>query len=182
MKISPTAIPDVALIEPRLFSDTRGHFMETWQLQKFSAAGIHANFVQANHSISKQWVLRGLHYQIQQPQGKLVRVLVGEVFDVAVDIRRSSKTFGRWIGVTLSASNRHMLWVPPGFAHGFLALTDQVEFGYYCTDYYAPQYERTLAWNDATVGVSWPLPSGVEPILNDKDRDAPRLNDIECFA
>jgi dTDP-4-dehydrorhamnose 3,5-epimerase len=181
MKFLPTAVPDVVLIEPRVFSDTRGHFMETWQLQKFATAGIQANFVQANHSVSKQWVLRGLHYQIQQPQGKLVRVLVGEVFDVAVDIRRSSKTFGRWIGVTLSASNRHMLWVPPGFAHGFLALTDQVEFGYYCTDYYAPQYERSLAWNDTAVGVSWPLPPGVEPILNDKDRDAPHLNAIECF-
>jgi dTDP-4-dehydrorhamnose 3,5-epimerase len=182
MKFLPTAIADVVLLEPRVFTDARGYFMETWQLQKFAVAGIQANFVQANHSASKQWVLRGLHYQIQQPQGKLVRVLAGEVFDVAVDIRRTSKTFGQWVGVTLSATNRNMLWVPPGFAHGFLAMSEHVEFGYYCTDYYAPQYERCLAWNDPTVGVAWPLPTNIAPVLNDKDSAAQSLQEIECFA
>jgi dTDP-4-dehydrorhamnose 3,5-epimerase len=181
MKFISTAIPDVVLIEPQSFADARGSFMETWQLKKFAAAGINADFVQANHSSSKQWVLRGLHYQIQQPQGKLVRVLMGEVFDVAVDIRRSSKTFGQWIGVTLSANNQRMLWVPPGFAHGFLAMSEQVEFSYYCTDYYAPEYERTLAWNDSSLKIDWPLPPNTQPILNGKDATAPHLGQIECF-
>jgi len=180
MKFSPTAIPDVVLIEPRVFADARGFFMETWQNAKFAAAGIHVEFVQANHSSSKQWVLRGLHYQIQQPQGKLVRVLSGEVFDVAVDLRRSSKTFGRWVGETLSQANRRMLWVPPGFAHGFLVVSESAEVGYYCTDYYAPQYERSLAWNDATLQISWPL-AGAHPVLNDKDAQAPGFDAIEYF-
>jgi dTDP-4-dehydrorhamnose 3,5-epimerase len=181
VKFLPTAIPDVVVIEPRSFKDARGSFMETWQLKKFAAAGIQADFVQANHSSSTQWVLRGLHYQIQQPQGKLVRVLMGEVFDVAVDIRRSSKTFGQWVGVTLSADEQRMLWVPPGFAHGFLALSEQVEFGYYCTDYYAPEYERSLAWNDPLLRIDWPLPINIQPILNGKDAGAPHMDQIECF-
>lgn len=181
MQFTPTAIPDVVLIEPRAFADPRGFFMETWQLQKFAAAGIEVNFVQANHSSSKRWVLRGLHYQILQPQGKLVRVLSGEVFDVAVDLRRSSKTFKQAISVELSATNRRMLWVPPGFAHGFLVTSDHAEVGYYCTDYYAPQYERSVAWNDPHINISWPLPPNVVPVLNDKDGAAPSLEDVEYF-
>jgi|SRR5712671_5829772 len=181
MKFVPTSIPDVVLIEPQAFSDQRGFFMETWQLEKFSAAGIHANFVQANHSSSKQWVLRGLHYQIRQPQGKLVRVLSGEVFDAVVDLRRSSKHFGKPVVATLSASNRRMLWVPPGFAHGFLVTGDHAEVSYYCTDYYAPQHERSVAWNDSVLAIQWPLPPNVQPVLNDKDAAAPPFADIEYF-
>ena len=182
MKFVPTSIPDAVLIEPRVFSDDRGFFMETWQIEKFAAAGIKVQFVQANHSVSKQWVLRGLHYQIQQPQGKLVRVLVGEVFDVIVDLRRSSQYFKKSVAVTLSADNRRILWVPPGFAHGFLVTSEHAEVTYYCTDYYAPQYERSLAWNDATLGIPWPLPSGTRPILNEKDAIAPKLDAIEYFS
>jgi dTDP-4-dehydrorhamnose 3,5-epimerase len=182
MKFTPTKIPDVVLIEPQVFTDSRGSFMETWQAKKFAAAGIDTHFVQANHSTSNQWVLRGLHYQIQQPQGKLVRVLSGDVFDVAVDLRRSSPTFGQWVGVNLSSTNRNMLWVPPGFAHGFLALSEQVEFGYYCTDYYAPQFERSLVWNDPTLKISWPLPPQQSPVLNEKDATAPSISNIEHFA
>jgi dTDP-4-dehydrorhamnose 3,5-epimerase len=181
MNFSPTAITDVVLIEPSVFRDDRGSFMETWQLKKFAAAGIDANFVQANHSVSKQWVLRGLHYQIQQPQGKLVRVLAGEVFDVAVDIRRSSATFGRFVHAILSAENRRMLWVPQGFAHGFLVTSERAEVSYYCTDYYAPQFERGLVWNDATLGIAWPLPAGARPVLNDKDAVAQNMAAIEYF-
>jgi dTDP-4-dehydrorhamnose 3,5-epimerase len=181
MKFSPTAIGAVVLIEPRVFPDDRGEFMETWQLKKFKDAGIDANFVQANHSVSKQWVLRGLHYQIKQPQGKLVRVLSGEVFDVAVDLRRSSPTFGRFVGETLSAENRRMLWVPPGFAHGFLVTSGRAEVSYYCTDFYAPEHERSLRWNDPQLRIPWPLPSGGQPQLNGKDSSAPALDGIECF-
>ena len=182
MKFVPTSIPDAVLIEPRVFSDERGYFMETWQIEKFAAAGIKAQFVQANHSASKQWVLRGLHYQIQQPQGKLVRALAGEVFDVIVDLRRSSKYFKQFVAVTLSAANRRILWVPPGFAHGFLVTSEHAEVTYYCTDYYAPQYERSLAWDDATLGIPWPLPIGARPILNEKDAIAPRLDAVEYFS
>ncbi|HYM34955.1 MAG TPA: dTDP-4-dehydrorhamnose 3,5-epimerase [Steroidobacteraceae bacterium] len=182
MKFLPTEIPDVVLIEPRVFADDRGFFMETWQLEKFFAAGIKANFVQGNHSASKQWVLRGLHYQIQQPQGKLVRAIVGEVFDAVVDLRRSSKHFKKTVSAVLSANNRRMLWVPPGFAHGFLVTSEHAEVSYYCTDYYAPQFERSVAWNDPTLGIAWPIPTGVRPILNDKDAAAPRLSDAETFA
>jgi dTDP-4-dehydrorhamnose 3,5-epimerase len=138
--------------------------------------------VQANHSVSKQWVLRGLHYQIKQPQGKLVRVLVGEVFDVAVDIRRSSPTFGRFVSATLSADNRRMLWVPAGFAHGFLVTSERAEVSYYCTDYYAPQFERSLLWSDATLAIPWPLPPSQRPVLNEKDASARSVSDIECFT
>jgi dTDP-4-dehydrorhamnose 3,5-epimerase len=182
MNFMPTRLRDVVLIEPRVFADTRGVFMETWQAARFEAAGIEARFVQDNLSVSRQWVLRGLHYQLYKPQGKLVRVTRGEVFDVAVDIRRSSETFGRWVGVHLSAANRRMLWVPPGYAHGFLALSDEAEFSYKCTDYYDPSSERTLLWNDPAIGVEWPLPAGVEPVMADKDRGAPPLAQAECFA
>lgn len=181
MRFTPTAIPDVVLIEPRVFSDARGFFMETWQMQKFAAAGIHVSFVQANHSSSKRWVLRGLHYQNPQPQGKLVRVLSGDVFDVAVDLRRSSKTFKQSVSVELSSENRRMLWVPPGFAHGFLVTGDHAEVSYYCTDYYAPQFERSVAWNDPGLNIGWPLPPNVAPILNDKDAAATSLDNAEYF-
>lgn len=182
MKFIPTAIPDVVLIEPRAYADDRGAFMETWQLQKFAAAGIDVHFVQANQSVSKRHVLRGLHYQIQQPQGKLVRALTGEIFDVAVDIRRSSPTFGRVVTAVLSGDNHHALWVPPGFAHGFLVLSERAVVGYYCTDYYAPQFERSLRWNDPTLAIAWPLPAGSVPVLNGKDAEAQSFAEIEYFS
>jgi dTDP-4-dehydrorhamnose 3,5-epimerase len=181
MKFTATSIPGVVLIEPRIFTDDRGLFMETWQLQKFAAAGIDAAFVQGNQSASKRHVLRGLHYQIQQPQGKLVRALAGEIFDVVVDIRRSSPTFGQVVTATLTAENRHTLWVPPGFAHGFLVLSEFAEVCYYCTDYYAPQYERSLRWNDPKLRIEWPLPAGSRPVLNQKDESAPTFDAIEYF-
>lgn len=181
MQFKPCAIPDVVLIEPRIFTDDRGYFMETWQLEKFSAAGLNVNFVQANQSVSKRHVLRGLHYQIEQPQGKLVRALSGEIFDVAVDIRRSSPTFGKFVTATLSDDNRRSLWVPAGFAHGFLVLSERAEVSYYCTDYYAPQFERSLRWNDASLGIVWPLPAGSRPVINQKDETAPGFDAIEYF-
>jgi dTDP-4-dehydrorhamnose 3,5-epimerase len=174
-------LPEVVLIEPKAFGDQRGFFMETWQEQKFAAAGITEHFVQDNHSRSAQWTLRGLHYQIQQPQGKLVRVTRGAAFDVAVDMRRSSATFGQWVGVELSETNRRLLWVPPGFAHGFLALTPDVDFVYKCTDFYAPQFERTVRWNDPQIGVVWPLPAGVAPLLAPKDAAAGGLDAVEAY-
>lgn len=181
MRFVPTDIPEVVLIEPRVLGDTRGFFLETWQQSKFAAAGIPQHFVQDNHSRSQQWTLRGMHYQIQQPQGKLVRVTRGAVFDVAVDVRRSSPTFGRWVGVELSDTNHRMLWVPPGFAHGFLALSPDVDFLYKCTDFYAPQFERTLRWDDPSVGIAWPLPAGIEPLLAARDKAAGGIADAESF-
>jgi dTDP-4-dehydrorhamnose 3,5-epimerase len=182
MNFKPTRLAQVVLVEPRVFEDSRGCFMETWEERKFSAAGLDVRFVQDNHSVSRQWVLRGLHYQIDQPQGKLVRVVRGEAFDVAVDMRRSSPTFGKWVGETLSAANRRMLWIPPGFAHGFLALGDSVEFLYKCTAFYRPSAERTLIWDDPAIGIQWPLPPGIEPIVSDKDRLGKPLTDAECYA
>lgn len=179
MQFEATRLPEVVLIKPRVFSDDRGWFMETWQEQKFLSAGIDARFVQANHSHSTRHALRGLHYQIKQPQGKLVRVVQGIAYDVAVDLRRRSPRFGQWVGVELSADNRHVLWVPPGFAHGYLALSDSVDFLYQCTDFYAPTHERTIRWDDPALGVHWPLPSGVMPRLSPKDADAPLLRDAE---
>jgi dTDP-4-dehydrorhamnose 3,5-epimerase len=181
MKFTPTRLPDVVVIEPRVFQDARGFFMETWEARKFAAGGIDARFVQDNHSSSRRWVLRGLHYQIRQPQGKLVRVTRGEAFDVAVDMRKSSPTFGRWVGEQLSAASRRMLWIPPGFAHGFLVLSEQAEFLYKCTDFYDPASERGLLWNDPAVGIEWPLPSDVQPILSNKDATAPELRSAEYF-
>lgn len=181
MKFTPTQLPDVVLVEPRVLGDSRGFFMETWEARKFARAGIDVQFVQDNHSASGQWVLRGLHYQLRQPQGKLVRVTQGEVFDVAVDLRRSSPTFGRWVGRRLSAANRHMLWIPPGFAHGFLVLSEQVEFLYKCTDFYDPSSERSLLWNDPALAIEWPLPRDREPVVSDKDRSAAPLREAECF-
>lgn len=181
MEFIPSAIPDVVLVKPRRFGDDRGFFMETWHERKFAQAGIAAHFVQDNHSHSVRHTLRGLHYQIRQPQGKLVRVTAGAAFDVAVDIRRGSPTFGRWVGFELSAANGHMLWVPTGFAHGYLTLSDQVDFLYKCTDFYAPEHERAILWNDAQIGVQWPLPAGGAPILSGKDAVAPAFAAAETY-
>jgi len=182
MKFLPTKIPDVVLVEPQAFVDQRGVFMETWEHRKFTQGGIDAQFVQDNHSISMQWVLRGLHYQVRNPQGKLVRVVSGEVFDVAVDLRRSSPTFGQWVGEVLSATNRRMLWIPPGFAHGLLVLSERADFLYKCTNYYDPASERALLWNDPDVAIEWPgLPSGITPIVSAKDAAAARLSEAEYF-
>lgn len=181
MKLTPTSIPDVILVEPRVFGDARGFFMETYQAKVFAEAGIQAEFVQDNHSGSQKGILRGLHYQIHQTQGKLVRVVVGEVFDVAVDLRRSSPTFGKWVGVTLSAENKCALWVPPGFAHGFYVCSDWAEFTYKATDFYAPEWERTLLWNDPQIGVNWPLVDGQLPRLSTKDAVGTLLSEAELF-
>jgi dTDP-4-dehydrorhamnose 3,5-epimerase len=181
MEFEPTEIPEVVLVRPKVFGDPRGYFFESWEERKFAAGGLDAKFVQDNHSRSARNILRGLHYQIQQPQGKLVRVVTGAVFDVAVDIRRSSPTFGRWVGATLSAENHHMLWVPPGFAHGFVVLSESADFLYRCTDFWAPQYERAIQWNDPDLKISWPLPPGASPVLSAKDAVAPRFRDAEYF-
>ncbi|HEX6635290.1 MAG TPA: dTDP-4-dehydrorhamnose 3,5-epimerase [Usitatibacter sp.] len=180
MKAIPTAIPEVVVIEPRVFGDARGFFFESWNRRAFAQiAGRDWEFVQDNHSGSARHVLRGLHYQVRQPQGKLVRVVAGEVFDVAVDLRRSSPTFGRWVGERLSARNRRMMWVPPGFAHGFLVLSETAEFLYKTTDYYAPEHERTLLWNDPAIGIGWPLEG--EPLLKPKDAAGTPLAQAETF-
>lgn len=179
MIFSPTQIPEVVLIKPDVLSDERGFFVETWQRRKFAEAGLDFDFVQDNHSRSVQGTLRGLHYQIHQPQGKLVRTTVGEVFDVAVDIRRSSPTFGRWVGEYLSAENKRMLWIPPGFAHGFYVTSAVAEFQYKCTDYYASEHERCMRWDDAVLAIEWPL--DVPPILSRKDREGPPLHSAEWF-
>ena len=180
MSITPTAIPDVLEINPTVHGDERGFFMETFRADDFAAAGITGPFVQDNHSASCRNVLRGLHYQINQPQGKLVRVVRGSVFDVAVDLRRSSPTFGQWAGAVLSADNKRQLWVPQGFAHGFLVLEDGTEFVYKCTDYYAPEHERSLRWDDPAVGIEWPE-LDAPPILSAKDARAPGLEHAELF-
>lgn len=175
-----THIPDVIRIRPQVFGDHRGFFMELFQAERFAAHGISLPFVQDNLSRSAKGVLRGLHYQIQQPQGKLVTVLTGEVYDVAVDLRRSSPTFGRWVGAVLSDANREMLYIPPGFAHGFYVLSDSADFFYKCTDFYAPQHERTLLWNDPEVGIHWPLMG--EPKLSGKDVAGVALSAVETFS
>ena len=180
MKVTRLAIPDVMLIEPKVFGDARGFFYESFNQQVFNeATGTSFRFVQDNHSRSAFGVLRGLHYQIQQPQGKLVRVVSGTVFDVAVDIRRSSPTFGRWVGAELSADNHHQLWVPPGFAHGFVVLSDTAEFLYKTTDYYAPAHERCIAWNEPTLAIEWGL--ATEPRLSAKDAQGLSLVQAEVF-
>jgi dTDP-4-dehydrorhamnose 3,5-epimerase len=182
MQFEPTRLPEVILIKPKVFGDARGYFLESWSQPSFTAAGIDARFVQDNHSHSSQWILRGMHYQMQNTQGKLVRVSRGAVYDAVVDVRRSSPNFGKWVGVELNDSNHHMLWVPPGFAHGFLALTESVDFLYKCTDVYAPQHERTLRWDDSTVGIEWPIPAGVQPQLAARDAQAVGLAELEVFA
>ena len=182
MQATRLAIPDVVLIEPKVFGDARGFFFESFNQRAFNAAtGTDYQFVQDNHSRSSQGVLRGLHYQIQQPQGKLVRVVQGAVFDVAVDIRKSSATFGQWVGVELSAENHRQLWVPPGFAHGFVVLSDTADFLYKTTDYYAPQYERCIAWNDPTLAIAWP-DLGMRPTLSAKDGAGKLLQQAELPA
>lgn len=181
MKVIPTAIPDVLILEPKVFGDVRGFFYESFNQAAFTqATGLDVQFVQDNHSRSSKGVLRGLHYQIQQPQGKLVRVVRGAVFDVAVDIRRSSPTFGLAVGLELSEENHRQLWIPAGFAHGFLVLSDSADFLYKATDYYAPEFERCIAWNDATIGVQWPLQD--EPQLSTKDQAGLPLSQAELFS
>ena len=181
MKVIPTAIPDVLIIEPTVFGDERGFFFESFNQRRFlELTGLAVDFVQDNHSRSAKNVLRGLHYQIQQPQGKLVRVVQGTVFDVAVDIRRSSPTFGKHVGVELSSDNKRMVWIPPGFAHGFVVLSDSAEFLYKTTDYWAPEFERSIAWNDSAIGIDWPI-EGV-PALSNKDLQGMPLAEAECFA
>ncbi len=181
MIVTDTALPGVRLIEPKVFGDDRGFFLESWNARAFAEAGIDAAFVQDNHSRSARNVLRGLHYQILEPQGKLVRVVAGSVFDVAVDVRRASPHFGHWVGYELSAVNKRMLWVPPGFAHGFVVLSDTADFQYKCTTFYAPAHERSIAWDDPAIGIDWPL-GGATPLLSPKDAAAPRLADAEVFA
>lgn len=181
MLVTPTAIPDVLILEPKVFGDERGFFFESYNRRVFrEATGRDVDFVQDNHSRSARHVLRGMHYQIRQPQGKLVRVTAGEVFDAVVDLRKSSPTFGRWVGVTLSAANRRMLWVPEGFAHGFLVTSESAEFLYKTTEYYAPEHERSLLWNDRAVGIEWPL-AGAQPLLKPKDAAGAPLADAETF-
>ena len=180
MKLIPTDIDGPLIIEPRLFGDERGFFMESWNAQTFAAAGFDLHFVQDNHSRSQRGVLRGMHFQNPGAQGKLVRVVNGAVFDVAVDLRRASPTFGKWIGVELSAANKRMLWVPEGFAHGFLTLEDGTDFLYKCTAPYAPQHEHSLAWDDPDLAISWPI-AGMEIQLSQKDRQGLSLAQLECF-
>ena len=182
MKFVETSLPGPIKIIPSVHKDERGYFMETWQAERCRGAGIDADFVQDNVSQSSKGTLRGLHYQVNQPQGKLVRVVSGEVFDVAVDLRKSSPQYGQWVGVVLSSENKHQLWVPPGFGHGFLVLSDMAEFVYKCTDYYAPEFERTIRWDDPNIGIEWPLPAGEQPVLSVKDAAAPFLKDAETYA
>lgn len=181
MKIIDTKIPDVKIIEPTVFGDERGFFMETWQQKKFEelVTGKSTTFVQDNHSKSKKGILRGLHYQTENTQGKLVRVVSGEVFDVAVDIRKDSPTFGKWVGEYLSAENKRQLWIPEGFAHGFYVTSDEAEFVYKCTDYYNPSAELSIAWNDSEIGIDWPVT--LEPTLSEKDKSGIEIKDIKLL-
>jgi len=182
MKYTQTPIADAVLIEPQVFGDARGFFMETWHEEKFKAAGIDARFVQDNHSRSRQWTLRVLHFQAKHPQGKLVRVSLGTVFDVIVDLRRSSPSYGTSWGVELSAENHRLLWVPPGLAHGILITSESADFLYKCTDFYFPEHERTLAWDDAALSIRWPLPPGIAPSVSAKDARGASFSEIEKFA
>jgi dTDP-4-dehydrorhamnose 3,5-epimerase len=180
VKAERASIGDVLVLEPQVFGDARGFFMETWNARTFDKLGIEARFVQDNHSRSKKNVLRGLHYQLRQPQGKLVRVTAGEIWDVAVDVRRGSSSFGRWTGLRLDAASKRMLWIPAGFAHGFLVLSEDAEVQYKTTDYYAPEHERTLLWSDPALGIDWPL-AGAEPVMTDKDRRGTPLASAETY-
>jgi dTDP-4-dehydrorhamnose 3,5-epimerase len=177
-----TQLPGVIRIEPTVHGDDRGYFMETWQSRRFAEFGIDAEFVQDNFSQSTRGTLRGLHYQIEKVQGKLVRVVQGEVFDVAVDLRKSSPKYGQWEGVVLSADNKHQLWVPPGFGHGFLVLSEAAELEYKCTGYYAPEFERSICWDDPDIGIEWPLADGEQPMLSSKDAGATFFKDAETYA
>ena len=181
MKVIETPIPDLLVLEPRVFGDSRGFFLESWNERTFrEATGVSLPFVQDNHSRSARGVLRGLHYQLRQPQGKLVRVVRGSVFDVAVDLRRSSSTFGRWYGTELSEDNHRQLWIPPGFGHGFLVTSESADFLYKATDYYAPEHERCVLWNDPALGISWPI-EGLTPLLSEKDRLGLPLSEAEVY-
>jgi dTDP-4-dehydrorhamnose 3,5-epimerase len=180
LQLVPTPLKDVVILEPKVFGDERGFFLEAYNEATFRALGLPTRFVQDNHSGSRRGVLRGLHYQLKQPQGKLVRVLRGEIFDVAVDLRQGSEQFGQWFGLVLSAENRRMLWIPPGFGHGFLVLTEFAEVAYKATQLYAPALERSILWNDPAIGVEWPLDG--EPILSEKDRAGALLADAETYA
>ena len=182
LDFKPTAIPDVVEIAPHVIEDPRGFFMESWNARSFAAGGIDTSFVQDNHSRSMRGILRGLHYQVGHAQGKLVRVVRGEVFDVAVDLRRSSATFGQWVGVRLSAEKHNMLWVPPGFAHGFYVTSEVADLLYKCTDFYSPTDDRTLRWDDPDVGVRWPLIAGQPPQVSTKDAAGMGFRDAETFA
>lgn len=179
MKVTRTTLPDVLLVEPDVLADERGFFMETWHRRRFAEHGIDCDFVQDNHSRSVRGTVRGLHYQLERPQGKLIRVTAGEIFDVAVDLRRSSPAFGQWVGEYLSAGNGRMLWVPPGFAHGFCVVSDVAECQYKCSDYYAPEHERCIRWDDPELAIRWPLDAA--PRLSEKDRRAPAFAEAELF-
>ena len=182
MRLIDTHLPEVKIVEPKVFGDARGFFLESWNARDFAEAGIDQGFVQDNHSRSAKGVLRGLHYQLRSPQGKLVRVVAGRAIDVVVDIRRSSPRFGGWTAVNLTAENKRMLWVPPGFAHGFLSMEDGTEFLYKCTEYYAPADERTILWCDAEIGIEWPLEEIGQPLLSAKDSAGLKLKDAEVYA
>ncbi|MDQ3136751.1 MAG: dTDP-4-dehydrorhamnose 3,5-epimerase [Gemmatimonadota bacterium] len=181
MIVTPTAIPDVLLVQPTAHGDQRGFFVETWHAARYAAAGIHGPFVQDNHSRSAAHTLRGLHYQVRQPQGKLVRAAVGAIFDVTVDLRRSSATFGHWVGAVLSDENHHQLWVPPGFAHGFYVLSGPADLIYKCTALYAAELDRALRWDDPALGIDWPLTDAIPPLLSGKDAEAPLLREAETY-
>jgi len=181
MQILRTSIPEILILEPKVFGDERGFFMETYQARQFIELGLPTQFVQDNHSGSRQGILRGLHYQIRQAQGELVRVISGEIFDVAVDLRKASPSFGKWVGATLSAQNKHLIWIPPGFAHGFYVLSDWAEIVYKATDYYAPEWERSILWNDPELGIEWPLNDQQPPILSAKDANGVLFKDAETY-
>ncbi len=181
MKIIRTDIPDVLRIQPDVYEDKRGFFMEAYQKSKYNEAGINYDFVQDNHSSSKKSTLRGLHYQVSHTQGKLIRAVIGEIFDVAVDLRRSSPTFGKWVGAYLSAENKEQFWVPPGFAHGFFVISKQADVIYKATDYFDPQGERCIRWDDPTLSIKWPIPQGITPIVSKKDAQCSTFTDAEVF-
>ncbi len=181
MMFERTGLPGIIKIVPTVHEDSRGFFMETWQARDFANGGIDAEFVQENFSQSVKGTLRGLHYQIRKPQGRLVRVVQGTVFDVSVDLRKSSPNFGQWVGEILSAENKHQLWVPPGFGHGFLVLSETAGFEYNCTEYYAAEFDRSIRWDDPEIGIDWPLAQGEQPLLSDKDTAAPFLKDAEIY-
>ena len=178
---SPTEIPDVITIQPRVFEDLRGFFIETYQKEVFAQAGIYQTFVQDNHSSSTRWTLRGLHYQVAHTQGKLVRVVIGEIFDVAVDLRKSSPYFGKWVGAYLSEKNKVQIWIPPGFAHGFFTLSDRADVVYKTTDFFDPLSERTIRWDDPTLGIDWPIPAGIQPLTSEKDNSGGLFKEAEVF-
>jgi dTDP-4-dehydrorhamnose 3,5-epimerase len=182
MKIITTDLPDILLIQPTVFEDERGFFMETYQQRNYEQAGILKDFVQDNHSSSIRSTLRGLHYQVTHPQGKLVRVVIGEVFDVAVDLRKGSSLFGKWVGAVLSQANKLQMWIPPGFAHGFFVLSERADVLYKTTDYFDATGERTIRWDDPDLAIDWPIPPGVTPILSEKDKTSPSFKQAEVFA